>query len=120
MTPGEDSDLVLLGHIQQCLTRIQKYNKQGREEFFRSGLIQDATVRNLQTMSESTQRLSDSIKATEPNIPWFQIAGFRNVLTHGYLEIDETAVWDVIEKDLPALSAAIDRMISKVADAQSR
>ncbi len=117
MTPGKDSDLILLEHVRQCLTRIRKYNEQGREEFFSSGLIQDATVRNPQTMSESTQRFSDSIKATEPDIPWSQIAGFRNVPTHGYLEIDGTAVWDVIEKDLPALSAAIDRMISKMEDA---
>ncbi|MGN6625372.1 MAG: HepT-like ribonuclease domain-containing protein [Tepidisphaeraceae bacterium] len=46
-------------------------------------------MRNLQVMAESTQRLSDTIKASEPAIPWFQIEGFRHRLVHDYFRIDE-------------------------------
>ena len=73
--------------------------------------MQDAVIRNLQTLTESSQRLSDGIKATEPHVPWRELAGFRNVIVHGYLGIDLAAVWLVVEQDLPPLVAALDRMV---------
>ena len=46
-------------------------------------------------------------------MPWRDLAGFRNVIVHGYLGVDVPAVWLVIEQDLPALSDAVDRMIAR-------
>ncbi len=42
------------------------------------------TLRNLQTLSESTQHLPDHLKAAWPGIPWRDIHGFRNILVHNY------------------------------------
>jgi len=67
-------------------------------------------IRNLQTLAESSQRLSDGIKATEPQVPWRELAGFRNVIVHGYLGVDLAGVWLVVEQVLPALSSAVNRM----------
>ena len=78
--------------------------------FDASSLVQDAVIRNLQTLTESSQRLSDELKATEPRIPWRELAGFRNVIVHGYLGVDLEAVWLVVEQDLPALDDAVSRM----------
>ena len=50
-------------------------------------------IRNLQILAESSQRLSSEIKGTQPQIPWRELAGFRNVIVHGYLGIDLGAVW---------------------------
>ena len=73
-------------------------------------MVQDAVVRNLQTLAESTQRLSDAIRTTEKDVPWPAIAGFRNVLVHAYLGIDLDAVWGVVDRDLTALAKATRRM----------
>jgi uncharacterized protein with HEPN domain len=81
-----------------------------RARFEGSRLVQDAVVRNLQTLTESSQRLSKALKASEPQVPWRDLAGFRNILVHGYLGIDLQAVWSVIEQDLPALTVALQRM----------
>ena len=43
-------------------------------------------------------------------MPWRELAGFRNVIVHGYLGVDLGAVWLVVEQDLPALTEAVDRM----------
>ena len=104
------SDQVLLAHIRECIKRIQEYTGGKRETFYSSHLVQDAVVRNLQTLAESTQKLSAGLKASEPGIPWRSIAGFRNVLAHGYLGLDQEVVWSVIEQDLPKLTEAIERM----------
>ena len=68
--------------------------------------MQDAVLRNLHTIAESTQRLSDRVQATEPDVPWRAIAGFRNVIVHGYLGIDLEVVWSVVDRELPRLAEA--------------
>ncbi len=102
---------MLLEHIRERISRIAEYTNRGRAAFYDSHLIQDAVLRNLQTIAESTQRLSNGLRATEPEVPWRAIAGFRNVLAHDYLEIDLEVVWSVVEQDLPKLAAAVDRMV---------
>ena len=110
MNPGPEADRVLLAHMRDCLDRILEYTSAERSRFDASRLVQDAVIRNLQTLAESSQRLSSEIKGTEPQIPWRELAGFRNVIVHGYLGVDLGAVWLVVEQDVPALTAAVDRM----------
>ena len=110
MKAGPATDASLLAHMLDCIGRIAEYTAFDRQRFQASRLVQDAVVRNLQVLAESSQRLSDAAKAVEPGIPWRELAGFRNVLVHGYLGIDLDAVWSVVAQDLPALEAAVRRM----------
>lgn len=72
--------------------------------------------RNLQTLSEATQRLPDELKVPHRNIPWTQIGGFRNILVHNYLgNIDAMTVQTVVRDQLPPLEAAIRGMLSRSA-----
>ena len=114
MNPGPEADRVLLAHMRDCLDRILEYTNAERSHFDASRLVQDAVIRNLQTLAESSQRLSGEIKGTEPQIPWRELAGFRNVLVHGYLGVDLGAVWLVVEQDLPALNEALNRMATQL------
>ena len=70
MKPGPEADRVLLAHMRDCLDRIDEYTRRERSHFEASRLVQDAVVRNLQTLAESSQRLSSEIKATEPSTAW--------------------------------------------------
>jgi uncharacterized protein with HEPN domain len=82
--------------------------------FSNSDLIQDAVLRNLQTMVESTQRLSDNAKSRHPEIEWRKIAGFRNVLAHDYISVDIDKVWEIIESELPDLRRVIGIMLQEI------
>lgn len=105
-------DRLYLIHIDECIGRIESYVKGvNKQQFLDSTLIQDAIVRNLQTMAESTQRLPDKLKENNPEIDWFKISGFRNVLVHDYLGLDVERVWLILEKDLPTLKTAIEKML---------
>lgn len=66
--------------------------------------LQDATLRRLQTLSESAQRLSPEFKEAHPEIPWADIAGFRNRLVHAYLDIDLDLAWNTVMRDLAPLA----------------
>ena len=65
-----------------CLGRILEYTNAERSRFDASRLVQDAVIRNLQTLAKSSQRLSSEVKGTEPQIPWRELAGFRSVIVH--------------------------------------
>jgi uncharacterized protein with HEPN domain len=67
----------------------------------------DATIYRLQTLAESTQRLSAEFKGAHPEIPWADIARFRNRAVHGYLGVNLDIVWDIVERDIPGLSRSI-------------
>jgi uncharacterized protein with HEPN domain len=114
VNPGPEADRVLLAHMRDCLDRILEYTNAERARFDASRLVQDAVIRNLQTLAESSQRLSSEIKGAEPQIPWRELAGFRNVIVHGYLGVDLGAVWLVVEQDLPALTEAVNRMTTRI------
>lgn len=107
MKPGLDADLVYVAHMIECIDRVLKYCKGGESSFRQSHLIQDAVIRNLQTMAESSQRLSESAKAIASDVPWRAISGFRNIIVHDYLGVDLDMVWQVVSADLPALQAAL-------------
>jgi uncharacterized protein with HEPN domain len=47
---------------------------------FQPEVLYDATLRNLQTLSETTQLLPAEKKLAYPAIPWPEISGFRNIL----------------------------------------
>lgn len=49
---------------------------------------------------------------TAGQIPEYrQIISFRNILIHGYSDIDDTVVWDVIESELPVLLQTVTRLL---------
>ncbi|MBI5185635.1 MAG: DUF86 domain-containing protein [Nitrospinae bacterium] len=57
-------DAFYLKYILECIKKIEEDISCGREIFMSSHLYQDAVLRNLHTISESTQRMSENIKAT--------------------------------------------------------
>ena len=101
-------DRIYIDHILECIEWITRYTAEGRDAFFSDRKTQSATLRELQTLAESTQRLSDELKKVYPEIPWESISGFRNVLVHDYLGIKPERIWEIIERDLPAFRAALE------------
>ena len=107
-------DRLCLMHIQECITRIQQYTAAGHEVFAADTKTQDAVLRNLHTLAESTQRLSAPLKARHPEVEWAAIAGFRNVLVHDYLGINLNRVWEIVENDLPDLKPHVAAMLAEL------
>lgn len=77
---------------------------------------QDAIVGNLQILAESTTRLSEPLRRSHPEIDWRSIAGFRNVLVHGYLGLDLHQIWEIVERDLPPLRQSIEAILREISE----
>ena len=54
--------------------------------------------------------LSDELTASEPDIPWKQIARMRNHLAHRYFMTEVEIIRDTAGDDLDPLLAAVERM----------
>lgn len=97
------SDKFYLVYILECVERINEFTEAGKDAFMGSHLIQDAVLRNLSTLTESTLRLSDGLRDSYPDVAWKEIAKFRNVVVHDYLGVNLDRVWKIVENDLPVL-----------------
>jgi uncharacterized protein with HEPN domain len=104
----------VLGHILESIRRIRENTSEGKDAFLASHTLQGAELRNLQTMSESTQRLSDDLKTAHPEIEWYRIAAFRNVLVHDYLGIDVETIWEIVQRDVPELAGSVHKMLDEL------
>jgi len=70
-------------------------------------------LRNLQTMAESSRRLSPALKIAHPEIDWQGISDFRNVLVHDYLGLNLSLAWKIRLERLPELRVHIRAMIEE-------
>lgn len=78
---------VYLGHIRDAITDIEEYASAGRDAFMAERMRQDAVIRKLEIIGEAVKQLSASTKERCPEIPWKQIAGMPDRLTHDYFAV---------------------------------
>jgi uncharacterized protein with HEPN domain len=76
--------------------------------------IRRAVARKIEIISEASRRVPKRLKAMEPGIPWHEIAGIGNVLRHDYEIIADAVASNVVQEHLPALEAAVRRMLARL------
>lgn len=75
----------------------------------------DSVMMRIQIIGESTSKVSEELKQGYPDIPWKQIVGLRNFISHDYAYLDARRVWLVIKNDLPKLKSALTDMKTRFA-----
>ena len=100
--------------ILEAIERIDKYASKGRPAFEDDELIQTWVLHHLQLIGEATRALSSEVKKRHSEAPWAQIAGMRNILVHQYFGIDTSAVWNVVEGDLPNLKQQVEAILAEL------
>ncbi len=82
------------------------------EEYCRNRLLRQAIERNFEIIGEAVRRLADVDPATAARIDRHtQIIAFRNLLAHGYDLVDPVRVWQVIQRDVPALRKQVEELL---------
>lgn len=108
------NERVYLRHILNAIADIREYASVGAEAFAGDRMRQDAIIRKLEIIGEATKQVSDATRARRPEIPWKQIAGMRDRLTHAYFGVDLNLVWRVVERDLTPLAAAVGDLLAEL------
>jgi uncharacterized protein with HEPN domain len=103
-----------LRDILEAIAAIERHARCDKNTFENDELLQGWFVRHLQIMGEAANALPEEVRALAPDVPWHQIIGMRNVLVHGYFEIDTDIVWDAATRDAPILKAAVEQLLAKL------
>jgi uncharacterized protein with HEPN domain len=101
----------ILDMLNAC-RRIQRY-AQGVDgvTFLGDELRQDAIVRQLTVLGEAAKRVSLEYLTAHPEIPWQQIAGFRDIVVHQYERVDLPRVWQIVTEHLVLLAAQLAALV---------
>ena len=104
----------ILTDILIAIDNINKYIGDNKvfDVYDSNYMLQDAVERNLITMGEAVNNLlkkRPEIEITNAR----RIVDTRNKLTHGYDEIENVQVWNIIIKHLPVLRTEISHLIEE-------
>ncbi len=104
-------DMDRLHDMMEAIEAIDRHTQGGRKAFDNDELVRVWCLRHLEVIGEASARLSETLRARYPEVPWREIIGMRNMLIHGYFDIDWEQVWNALERDLPGLRRALEVML---------
>jgi uncharacterized protein with HEPN domain len=107
-------DLVYVGHIQECIAKIETYTAGGRQEFMSTPMIQDAVMRNLEIVWEASSKISAELRQAHPEVRWRRAINLRNVLIHNYPGVHPARVWADVTQTVPEIKGGIAALLAAV------
>lgn len=109
MTP---EDLIRIRHMLDAIKESLAFSKdKSRDDFDNNRMLTLAIIKELEIIGEAASKISPEFKATHSHIPWLDIVGMRNRLTHGYFDVDLDLVWITVQEDLPLLLDQLEMMV---------
>jgi uncharacterized protein with HEPN domain len=109
-----------LWDVQRAADAIARYVGQGdRTHYLADDLLRSAVERQFEIIGEALNqlaRLKPDIAARIPELG--SAVAFRNILIHGYTQVDSSIVWDTITGHLPALRGRVTALLAEL-DASS-
>jgi len=106
------------GYIYDILDCVQEV------ENFMSGLTKEQFVEDRKTIlaitkliemiGEAAKSVSEDVKEEYPDIPWRQMAGMRDKLTHKYYGIDLQILWDTAVNKIPLIKMPIQKIAADI------
>lgn len=100
-----------LADIQAAIDAIRAHLQRGD---LHDGLIFDAVRIRLLEIGEAVKALPDDLLATQPSIPWRQIARMRDHLAH--FDTAHAILQATVDEDLPQLERAVQALSQSLPD----
>ncbi len=63
-------------------------------------------------IGEAVKHLNSATRESAPEIPWADVAGLRDLIAHEYFRIEMRRILEIVERDLPPLGEAIERLLA--------
>lgn len=106
------TQLLYLYDIAEAAENIRSYTQNMTfEEFSNDQMRIDAVIRNFEIIGEAVKNLNNELKLRFSAINWRAVAGFRDILIHGYFGVDREILWNIITEKIPQLQTEIPKII---------
>ena len=93
---------------------LQFVHGKTRDDYGRDLLLRSGVERQLQIVGEALNQFAKHDPAAASEIPDLSaIVGFRNVLVHGYAQVNDDRVWDIVGQSLPVLLARLETLLRR-------
>jgi uncharacterized protein with HEPN domain len=106
-----------LEHILHAINRINRYVAgMDHAAFSVNEEKQDAVIRNIEIIGEAAQHIMrkyPEFAANHPELPWGSAYGMRNVIVHGYFNVELDIVWKTVQNDLPRLAQQVSSLLAR-------
>lgn len=70
-------------------------------------------------MGEALKGVSEDIRKLNPDIPWKDMAGMRDVLIHDYFGVDYETVWLTVKEKIPEILPLIKNLLKEMGDEET-
>ena len=99
-----EDDLARLHHILDAAREAISFSE-GKtfDDVIRDRMLLLSLVKELEIIGEAANRISPEGRASIDGIPWGEMMGMRNRLTHGYFDWRTERIWETVVSDLPDL-----------------
>ena len=88
------------------------------DEFLQAGrdaeVLRLAVERKLEILGEAARRVSEDLRRDHPEIPWRDIVGLRNVISHQYDKVDYGEVYTIVRERIPGLIVSIEPLVPPI------
>lgn len=88
---------------------------EGRDRFDADVLLRHAAKSILTDLGEAAKHL-DGLEDEIDGVPWAQVTGMRDRITHRYFDIDHDVMWDTLTVHLPRVEEAVVGYLTAVAE----
>jgi len=78
-----------------------------------------AVVKTLEIIGEAARHLPKSMRDKYTSVPWKQVTGMRDKVTHEYFSVDLEVVWRTVHEDLPPLRDTAKKMLEDLAQSDA-
>lgn len=94
------------------LAFIQAHTKDlAQNRLYTDEVLLDSVMFRLIQISENSDKLTESFKATHSAIPWRAIKGLRNRIVHEYGNVDLSVIYDTVKNDIPVLLQSLQEIV---------
>ena len=118
------NELHVIEKLENILTALQHIPRRFAEIEFATDFRKDnegidrldAICMSLIAVGESFKKIDNETEGKllqkYPEIDWRGVIGVRNVIAHGYFDVDAEQVFEICQDDIPALIVVVEKMIA--------
>jgi len=115
MRPEERDPAYLWDMLEAARAIVEFAGDLSLDEFLAAGkdaeITRLAIERKLEILGEAGRRVSPDFRNKHPKIPWKEIVGLRNIISHQYEKVNYAEIYGIVRRQIPDLIALLEPVI---------